>query len=79
MVSNKDKYVAGNSGTGGGAGAADINKDEDVSSNSNNTTVGGLGKSARKQLKMSKSKILVDITNCKRSHLSKKTAAIKLS
>lgn len=82
---NEDKYASssysasGGSGGASGAGAAGIDKNEDVGNGFAIAVAGGVGGSVEKQLKVSKSKILVAIINCKKSHLPKKTMAIKLS
>ena len=75
---DEDEYAAGGSGAGGDVGAAGINKDEDIGNGFGGASTGKVSESATKQLKVSKSKILVAIINCKRSYLPKKTMATKL-
>lgn len=55
-----------------------IDEDEDVGGGFDSVIASGKGKSAGKQLKLCKSKVLVAIIKCKKYYLLKKTASIKL-
>ena len=74
---DKDKYAISHSGTSGSADAVGIDKDKDVGGSSSSVATDGVSGSARKQLKVSKFKVLMAVINRKKSHLPKKNCGYK--
>lgn len=83
MGADKNEYAgssfssAGGSGSAGGTNTMGVDKSENIDSSSGDVAADGVSESAEKQLKVSKSQILVTVINHKRPHLLKKTIATK--
>lgn len=56
-----------------------IDEDENVDGGFDDAAARKIGRNVWKQLKVSKSKVLMAVINCKRSHLPKNTLVTKLS
>ena len=78
-ATNVNKYKYASVCFSANISAPNIDENKDVGGSSNTVIACEIGGNKEKQLKLNKLKILVTVIRCKRSHLLKKTLAIKLS